>query len=88
MSLESRKVQSLILFLTALVCSRTMFVSFNDPEGPNLLVVAVGAAVICAASWIANRFVPAISRSKGIAKILLMIAVQVVVTTILYFVLK
>ncbi|MBL8158797.1 hypothetical protein JNK62_04655 [bacterium] len=88
MSLESRKVQSLILFLTALVCSRTMFVSFNDPEGPNLLVIAVGAVVICAASWIANRFVPAISRSKGIAKILLMIAVQAVVTTILYFALK
>lgn len=88
MNLESKRLQSLILIITALICSRTMFVSFNDPEGPNLLVIAVGAVVICAASWIANRFVPAISRSKGIAKILLMIAVQAVVTTILYFVLK
>lgn len=88
MTLNSPKIQSLILFITALICSRTMFVSFNDPEGPNLLVIAVGAVVIFAASSIANRFVPFLSSSKGVTKILLSIVVQVVVTTVLYFLLK
>lgn len=41
----SKKISLLILFITSLVCSRTMFLFFNDPEGPNLLVVT-GVAVI------------------------------------------
>lgn len=36
----------LILAITAGICSRTMFALFNDPEGPNLLVVTVMAAII------------------------------------------
>lgn len=84
MNLESKRLQSLILFLTALVCSRTMFVSFNDPEGPNLLVIAVGAVVIFASSWIVGRFVPL----KGFAKVLIAIVVQIIFTTILFFLLS
>ncbi|HEX3486730.1 MAG TPA: hypothetical protein VHT51_16860 [Micropepsaceae bacterium] len=36
----------LILAITAVACSRIMFAFFNDPEGPNLLVVTGMAAVI------------------------------------------
>jgi hypothetical protein len=36
----------LILAVTAVACSRIMFALFNDPEGPNLLVVTVMAAII------------------------------------------
>jgi hypothetical protein len=36
----------LILVITAFACSRIMFAFFNDPEGPNLLVVTGMAAII------------------------------------------
>jgi hypothetical protein len=84
----SPKLHHLILFLTALVCSRTMFVSFDDPEGPNLLVIFVGAAIIFAASWIAGRFVPALSSLKGLARILAAILIQAAFTIGLYFLLR
>lgn len=41
-----RKSSLLILAITAVAFSRIMFALFHDPEGPNLLVVTVGAAVI------------------------------------------
>jgi lipopolysaccharide export LptBFGC system permease protein LptF len=84
----SPKLHHLILFLTALVCSRTMFVSFDDPEGPNLLVIFVGAAVIFAASWVAGRFVPVLSSQKGLPKIFAAIVIQVIFTLGLYFLLR
>ncbi len=37
--LNSKKTSLLILGTTSVVCSRVMFSFFNDPEGPNLLVV-------------------------------------------------
>ena len=45
MNLKSKKTSLIILGVTSLVFSRVMFVFFNDPEGPNLLIV-VGAAVV------------------------------------------
>ena len=36
----------LILAITAATCSRIVFALFNDPEGPNLVVVTAMAAVI------------------------------------------
>jgi len=41
-----KKSSLLILAMTAAACSRMMFALFHDPEGPNLLVVMVMAAVI------------------------------------------
>ncbi|MCF7865346.1 MAG: hypothetical protein K9M11_02465 [Candidatus Pacebacteria bacterium] len=38
----------LILGAISLVCSRTVFFFVNDPEGPNLLIVVVLAAIIFA----------------------------------------
>lgn len=61
-----------------------MFVSFDDPEGPNLLVIFVGAAVIFAASWIVGRFVPL----SGFSKILVSVLVQVAFTFGLFVLLR
>lgn len=36
----------LIVSITALACSRSVFFFFDDPEGPNLLVVMVMAIAI------------------------------------------
>jgi hypothetical protein len=49
----------LVLAVTALACSRAMFAFFDDPEGPNLLVVVVMAAVIYVislAAYLSNAF--------------------------------
>ena len=46
MPVRSKTVSLLILAITAGICSRAMFALFNDPEGPNLLVVTAMAAVI------------------------------------------
>jgi len=46
MRTRGQKSSLLILAMTALACSRAMFALFDDPEGPNLLVVIGMAAVI------------------------------------------
>jgi len=46
MHLKFKKWSLVILLITAFACSRIMFAFINDPEGPNLLVVTVMAAVI------------------------------------------
>ena len=46
MHLNFKNGSLLILAITALTCSRIMFAFLNDPEGPNLLVVTVMAAII------------------------------------------
>jgi hypothetical protein len=46
MYFKSKKVTLIILAITAMLCSRAMFVFIDDPEGPNLLVVTVLASII------------------------------------------
>jgi hypothetical protein len=46
MYFKSKKTSLLILGITAIACSRLLFFIFNDPEGPNLLVVIGMAAII------------------------------------------
>jgi hypothetical protein len=46
MYFKSKKTSLLILGITSIICSRTMFVFFDDPEGPNLLIVFVAALVL------------------------------------------
>jgi len=43
-----KKLPLVLLGIAALVCSRAVFFFINDPEGPNLLIVVVLAAVIYA----------------------------------------
>jgi hypothetical protein len=76
MHLKSKKTSLIILAITALMLSRLMFVFFNDPEGPNLLVVTVAAAIVYFLSLIA--YVYNLSESK---KLLLAIFIQIVVVT-------
>lgn len=46
MYFKSKKISLVILGITALICSRILFALFNDPEGPNLLIVTVMALFI------------------------------------------
>lgn len=81
MQLKSKKTSLLLLGITALVCSRTLFFLFHDPEGPNLLVVTVLALILYVASFIVWRFIPV---STAIKKLLLAICTQVLIVTGLY----
>jgi hypothetical protein len=58
--------------------------SFNDPEGPNLLIVLAMGAGICLASLWAVSF----SSLQGFKKLLLVILVQVLLLIGLYFCLR
>jgi hypothetical protein len=85
MYFKSKKISLIILGITSLVCSRTMLVSFNDPEGPNLLIIAVMAMLVyfpsLAVYWL-NLSI------TGLKRLLLAISIQVIVVTILYFSLR
>jgi hypothetical protein len=81
MSFSSKKTSLLLLGITALACSRTLFFLFHDPEGPNLLVVTVLALILYVASLIVWRFIPATTTSK---KLFLAICTQILIVTGLY----
>lgn len=74
----SKKSSLIILAITALLLSRSMFVFFDDPEGPNLLIVTVGAAIIYFLSLTTYRFNPPVA---GLKKLLLAILVQILIVT-------
>ena len=82
MLLESKKTSLLLLLvITAFVLSRALFFFFQDPEGPNLLIVTVLALILYSASIIAWRLMPAASASK---RLLFAICAQVLIVTGLY----
>ncbi len=83
MNFKSKKISLLILGLTAILSSRTMFVFFDDPEGPNLLVTTVAALFMFFLSWAVYRFNP--STSTGLKRLLLTIFIQIAIVTVLYF---
>lgn len=78
----SKKISLLILGITAIACSRTMFLLFNDPEGPNLLIVTVMALFLYLLSLPVYLFGPS---TTGLKKLLLAICIQIIVVTGLYF---
>ena len=66
----------LILAITAVACSRTMFAFFNDPEGPNLLVVIGMAAAIylvSSAVYLSNVYPPLTGFKRSLATIFIQI---------------
>ncbi len=79
----SRKISLIILGVTALVCSRLLFFLFNDPEGPNLLIVIGMALAIYSLSFVAYKYSP--SRIIGLKRLLLAIAIQVLSVTAVYY---
>ncbi len=79
---QSKKVSLVILAVTAMVCSRVMFATFNDPEGPNLLIVTVMAGIVYFLSLSVYAFnlpITALKRS------LLAILIQVLIASLVSF---
>ena len=85
MLFKSKKIPLLILGATALVCSRLLFVFFNDPEGPNLLVVLVTAVIVYVPSLAVYVYAPSTADQK---KLLLAIFIQILLVAALYFFLR
>lgn len=80
---KSKKISLLILGVTAIVCSRAPFFFFNDPEGPNLLVVMVMAGILYFLSLAVYVYTP--STLRGLTRLLLVIFIQILLTTGFYF---
>lgn len=79
----------MILAITAIICSRMLFSFFNDPEGPNLLIVIVTAAIIyfvSLATYLINPSVKNLSSSSsaGLKRLFLVILTQIVLVICLY----
>ena len=73
----------LVLAITALACSRIVFALFHDPEGPNLLVVTVMAALIyliSATAYLSNVYPPLAGFKRSAAAIF----IQICVATVFY----
>lgn len=85
MYFKSKVISLSILGVTSVLLSKVLFFFFDDPEGPNLLVVMVVALVIYGIS-LALYF----SRlpTNGFKRLLTAVTVQVVMTTVLYFTLN
>jgi hypothetical protein len=83
MQSDSEKTSLLLLLITAFPCSRALFFLFNDPEGPNLLIVTVLALLLYFASFIAWEFTPATTASK---KLLFGIGTQLLIVAGLYMI--
>lgn len=81
MPLASTKTPLVLLVISAFSCSRLLFYFFDDPEGPNLLIVTVLALILLGASFIAWRFIPATTASK---RLLIAICVQLAIVAGLY----
>src|ERR1700748_2155386 len=72
---KSKKLPLIILAVTAIICSRLLFFFFNDPEGPNLLIVTGLAATVYFLSFVIYVFSPL--KTKGVQGLLAAIGVQI-----------
>lgn len=77
----------LILAITAFACSRTVLTSFDDPEGLNLLVITVFAAVIFLMS-LAFHLSKAFPSLTGFKRAAATVLVQILVATASYLALR
>ena len=82
MLFKSKKYSLIILGLFSLVCSRTLFALFNDPEGPNLLIVTVMAVILYCISWAVYAHSSQFSDNK---RFWLAVCVQIVMVAGLFF---
>jgi hypothetical protein len=83
---KSKTISLVILALTAIICSRTLFALFNDPEGPNLLIVTVLTLIVYGLSLAAYLFGP--SAINGIKRLSAVICMQILLVANLYFFMK
>ena len=82
MYFKSKTVSLVILAVTAMVCSRVMFATFNDPEGPNLLIVTVMAGILYFLSLSVYAFNLPITALK---RLFLAVVIQVLIATLVSF---
>jgi hypothetical protein len=73
----------MVLGATAIICSRMLFFFFNDPEGPNLLIVAGLAMAIFFLSFAAYVFSP--SKMSGLKRLSVGVCIQILSVIGLYF---
>ena len=83
---KSKTISLVILAVTAIICSRTLFALFNDPEGPNLLIVTVLTLVVYGLSLAAYLFGP--FAINGIKRLSAVICMQILLVAGLYFFMK
>lgn len=83
---KSKKISLIILGVTAVICSRMLFFFFNDPEGPNLLIVTILASVVYFLSVAVYIFSP--FRIVGVKRISLVVGIQILSVIVLYFCMK
>ncbi len=84
MYFKSKRITFLILGITSILSSRLLFFFFDDPEGPNLLIVMVMAGFIYAVSlFLYTR--NSLLQFAGLKRLLVLIFIQVLLVTILYF---
>ncbi len=86
MNLQSDKKSLIILVITSLILSRIMFALFNDPEGPNLLIVTVMAAIVY---FLSKGIIFLLSKHllnlSGTKKLLSTILIQIIIIAGFYF---
>jgi hypothetical protein len=83
---KSKRISLILLGATAVICSRLLFFSFNDPEGPNFLIVFILALFIYCLSTVVYRFGP--SKFKGLTRLSGVMVIQLVAIVVLYFCMK
>ena len=87
MDFGSKKSSLVVLGITAAILSRMLFVFLEDPEGPNLLVVAGTAAFVYLVS-LASFFSLPTTAFAGAKRLLPLIAIQVLIIAGLYLLLR
>lgn len=85
MTTNHPKTPLIILGITSLICSRTWFALLDDPEGPNLFIVIVFAAILFGIAL--ATFKPLSVRWGSGKGVVSAIVVQIIVGAIAYAVL-
>ena len=88
MYFKSKTISLLILAISAIACSRILFLFFNDPEGPNLLVVTGTAAIVYFVSLAIYLFNPLLEEFIGLKRLVLAIVIQIIIVAVFYICLK
>jgi hypothetical protein len=83
---KSKKLSLITLAAAAIICSRMLFFFFNDPEGPNLIIVAGLALAIYLLSWAVYTLSP--PPINGIKRLLAVVCIQILLVVGLYFCMK
>lgn len=82
---KSNKKTLLILGITSMMFSRVMFFFFDDPEGPNLLVVTVTAVIVYSLSLVVYTCKPLGFSFTRLKKLIYIIFIQILIVAGLYF---